>query len=83
MGSCDVSVQLLSFRAYDEGGGVGHRGGATLGFLGYWARACRKPNNEVCLRKSTALSGVFFMTMDNLFSVLCVYTWELRVGGIY
>ncbi len=61
--------------------GVGREsegGRAGVSWLLGLARARRKPNNELCLRKSTTtLSGVLLVTMDNLSSVLCVYTLEL------
>lgn len=61
-----------------KGVGRDSEGGCTgVSWLLGLARACRKPNNKVCLRKSAALSGVFFMTVENLSSVLCVYTLEL------
>lgn len=56
--------------AAGEGGGAGER---CVSWLLGLARARRKPNNELCLRKSTTtLSGVLLMTMGIIFRVFCV-----------
>lgn len=75
-GCCDVSVELLVKGVGQESEG----GRAGVSWLLGLARACWKPDNELCLKKSTTLSGVFFKTTDNLcfvLSVLCKCTLEL------